>query len=306
LAIRIARASKTPLIAAQLGASIEPASFNLLPSDDPFSSWWSAVLDEASARVVAASTIAAGNTSYSLTASPSTVVEGNQVTFTISRSGDKPAETVYFSTLSDGTATYGEGDYTTTSGSAPANIAVTFSSGTTSRSVTLNIINDGVSDSGEQFRAIVQRDDSDPISTYLVRSSFVTINDATQNTNYSLTASPSTVTEGNQVPSRSAGRARSRRRRSIFQPCRTAPRLMLKVTMRPPPAVRPRTSRSHFRPGPHPGLSRSISATTASAIRASNSEPSYSAAPRILCPPIWIGAHSSPSMMLRCRARHMR
>jgi hypothetical protein len=143
--------------------------------------------------------LAAQNTSYSLMASPTTVVEGNQVTFTITRSGDKPAETVYFSTLSDGTATYGEGDYATTSGGSPANIAVAFSSGTTSRTVTLNILNDGVADSGEQFRAIVQRNASDPVSTYLVRSSYVTINDAAPSTSYSLTASPTTVVEGNQV-----------------------------------------------------------------------------------------------------------
>jgi Ca2+-binding RTX toxin-like protein len=141
----------------------------------------------------------AASTSYSLTPSPTTVIEGNQVTFTITRSGDKPAETVYFSTLSDGTATYGEGDYTTTSGGQPANIAVSFSSGTTSRTVTLNIISDGVSDSGEQFRAIVQRSSSDPVSTYLDRSSYVTINDASASTTYSLTPSVTTITEGNQV-----------------------------------------------------------------------------------------------------------
>ena len=138
-------------------------------------------------------------TSYSLTPSPSTVTEGNQVTFTITRTGDKPAETVYFSTLSDGTATYAEGDYTTTSGGEPANIAVNFGSGETSETVTLNIVNDGASDSGEQFRAIVQRNTSDPVSTYLDRSAFVTINDAAQSTSYSLTPSATTVTEGNQV-----------------------------------------------------------------------------------------------------------
>src|SRR5204863_221272 len=139
-------------------------------------------------------------TSYSLTASPTTVVEGNQVTFTITRSGDKPAETVYFSTLSDGSATYAEGDYATTSGGSPNNIAVSFSSGTTSRTLTLNILNDGIADSGEQFRAIIQRSTSDPVSTYLDRSSFVTINDAaTQGTTYSLTPSSTTVAEGNQL-----------------------------------------------------------------------------------------------------------
>ena len=65
-------------------------------------------------------------TTYSLTPSVTSVTEGNQVTFTITRTGDKPAETIYFSILSDGTATYGEGDFTTTSGGHPDNIAVNF------------------------------------------------------------------------------------------------------------------------------------------------------------------------------------
>jgi len=144
--------------------------------------------------------VVAAQTVYTLTPSTSTVTEGGQLTFTVTRSGDKPAETVYFSTLSDGTATYGEGDYTTTSGGSPANIAVNFSSGETSETVTLNIRNDGVSDSGEQFRSIIQRNSSDSASTYLSRSAYVTINDfAQQGTSYSLTPSSTSVTEGGQV-----------------------------------------------------------------------------------------------------------
>src|SRR5436190_1820539 len=100
-------------------------------------------------------------TSYSLTPSPTTVTEGGQVTFTVTRTGDQPAETVYFSARSDGTATYGHGDFTTTSGGQPLNIPVSFGSGVSSQSVTLNIVNDGVSDSGEQFRTIVQRNSTD-------------------------------------------------------------------------------------------------------------------------------------------------
>src|SRR5207237_952138 len=120
------------------------------------------------------------NTTYSLTPSPTTVTEGNQVTFTVTRSGDKPSETVYFSTLSDGTATYSAGDFTTTSAGQPLNVPVNFGSGVTSQTVTLNIVNDGVSDSGEQFRAIVQRNTTDAVSTCLTPGGFVTINDATQ------------------------------------------------------------------------------------------------------------------------------
>ncbi len=138
-------------------------------------------------------------TTYSLTPSVTSVTEGGQVVFTITRSGDKRVETVYFSALGDGTATYGEGDFTTTSGGQPLNMAVSFGSGVTSQTVTLNIVKDGSSDSGEQFRAIVQRNSSDSPSTFLSRSSFVTINDAVQNTTYSLTPSVTSVTEGGQV-----------------------------------------------------------------------------------------------------------
>jgi hypothetical protein len=139
------------------------------------------------------------NTTYSLTPSPTTATEGGQVTFTITRTGDKPSETVYFSARSDGTATWGEGDFSTTSGTIPLNMAVSFASGATSQTVTLNIINDGASDSGEQFRAIVQRNSSDAASVFLAQSGFVTINDAGQNTTYALTASPTTATESGQV-----------------------------------------------------------------------------------------------------------
>ena len=96
---------------------------------------------------------AAQNTTYSLTPSVTTATEGGQVTFTITRSGDKPSETIYFSARADGTRDLGEGDFSTTVGrSIPLNIAVSFGSGVTSQTVTLNITSDGESDSGEQFR----------------------------------------------------------------------------------------------------------------------------------------------------------
>ena len=54
-------------------------------------------------------------TNYALTPSTTMAVEGNQVAFTITRSGSTPAETIYFSARTDGTATYAGGDFTTTS-----------------------------------------------------------------------------------------------------------------------------------------------------------------------------------------------
>ena len=142
---------------------------------------------------------AAQGTQYSLTPSPTAATEGGQVTFTVTRSGSLPSETVWFSTLAGGTATHAEGDYTTTSGGQPLNIPVVFSAGATSQTVTLNITSDGVSDSGEQFRAIVQRNSSDDASTFLVQSAFVTINDAAQSTHYALAPSATAATEGGQV-----------------------------------------------------------------------------------------------------------
>jgi Ca2+-binding RTX toxin-like protein len=159
-----------------------------LPSRQPVVSHWSDSWDSIGREgfpgggpVFAPSPSPAALTSYSLTV-PNVVIEGDQATFTITRSGDKPAETLYFSALSDGSANWAERDFSTTSGGQPLNIAVSFSSGTTSRTVTLNILDDGVNDSGEQFRVILQRSASDPASVYIVRSAFVTINDAPSTT----------------------------------------------------------------------------------------------------------------------------
>src|SRR5262245_49575548 len=84
-------------------------------------------------------------------------------------------------------------------GASPANIAVHFGSGVTSQTVTMNILSDGVSDSGETFKTIGQRNTSDPVTTFLAQSSNITINDAPQNTSYSISPSVTTATEGNQV-----------------------------------------------------------------------------------------------------------
>ena len=141
---------------------------------------------------------AAQNTSYSISPSTTTATEGNQVTFTVTRSGITPSETIYFSALT-GTASYSAGDYAMSNGASPANIAVNFGSGVTSQTVTMNMLSDGVSDSSETFKTIVQRNTSDPVTTFLAQSSNITINDAAQNTSYSISPSTTTATEGNQV-----------------------------------------------------------------------------------------------------------
>jgi Ca2+-binding RTX toxin-like protein len=141
------------------------------------------------------------NTTYDISPNVTSVTEGNQVTFTITRTGDRPAETVYFSTLSDGTATYGEGDYRLESGGAPADVAVSFGSGVASRTVTLDILSGDGADSPESFRAIVQRSSSDGVSAYLDRSSYVTINEVPQAANQDPTASGTnrTVAAGESI-----------------------------------------------------------------------------------------------------------
>jgi Ca2+-binding RTX toxin-like protein len=144
-------------------------------------------------------TASSSATTYSVTASASSVNEGRQLTFTITRSGDKPAETLYFSTLADGTAKFADGDYTLAGGGEPKNVAVRFSAGKTTETVTLDIRSDGIADAGERFRAILQRDDGDPVGDFIVRTDFVTITEGAQNTTYSLTPSSTTVSEGGQV-----------------------------------------------------------------------------------------------------------
>ena len=139
---------------------------------------------------------AASPTSYSVSPSVTTQTEGNQVTFTISRSGSTPAETVWFSAVAE-TASYTDGDYTMANGAEPLNIAVSFASGATSATVTMAIVNDGKADSGQTFRTIVQRNSTDLVGTFLAQSSSITINDSGQNTTYSLT--PGTVTVNENV-----------------------------------------------------------------------------------------------------------
>ncbi len=153
------------------GGSVDTVGFNVTDKAGAFNS-----------TVRATVTTGAGATSgYSLSPAAGSVTEGDQLTFTITRPPGLAAGRLYFSTLSDGTATYAEGDYSTTSGGRPANMAIDFSAGETTKTLILNITNDHVSDSGEQFRAIIQKDGgNEPITSYLARSSYVTIYDSDQ------------------------------------------------------------------------------------------------------------------------------
>ncbi|RMA42342.1 peptidoglycan DD-metalloendopeptidase family protein [Rhodophyticola porphyridii] len=104
------------------------------------------------------------------------VNEGTRLQFELARADSGTSETLYFSTLS-ATASFDEGDYGLPGGAQPVNIPVTFAAGQSTATVTLDILQDGVVDGGERFRAILQADPNDPVTTYLARSEYLTISE---------------------------------------------------------------------------------------------------------------------------------
>ncbi|MDB5583048.1 MAG: hypothetical protein JWR80_8224, partial [Bradyrhizobium sp.] len=90
------------------------------------------------------------STSYSLTPPSTTVAEGaGTLTFTITRSGGLPAETVYASTLFD-TATSASGDY-----DPLVNKAISFAANQTTQSFTVHVNQDSTVESTEHFRVMI-------------------------------------------------------------------------------------------------------------------------------------------------------
>lgn len=137
-------------------------------------------------------------TEYTLVPSQFSIDEGSSVTLTISRAGDKPEETLFFSTLR-GTASYSDNDYALEGGGLPLNIAVDFASGQIAETITLDILgNDGI-DPGESFRTIVQRNKFDPATTFLAESGDITISEPSTVTTYELDPSYLDVVEGGVV-----------------------------------------------------------------------------------------------------------
>lgn len=145
---------------------------------------WVTIFDSPSGTTLTAANIALVDfsaepaTTYQISPETTSVSEGFQLAFTITRFGDQPEETVFFSTLADGSATFAEGDYRFGGGGSPANVPVSFEVGQTTATVTLDILGNDGDDSPEAFRAILQRNPTDPVTSYLDRSSFVTINEA--------------------------------------------------------------------------------------------------------------------------------
>jgi hypothetical protein len=113
--------------------------------------------------------------------------------FTLSRSSSAGTETVYVST------TQTEGYSNSSDYSSLLNQAFTFNSGELSKTVTINLTNDSVVEPNETFGLIVQAHSTDPITTYLDKSTFTIQNDDA--------AAPSTFTlsPGSSSASESAG-----------------------------------------------------------------------------------------------------
>ncbi|MEA3028826.1 MAG: hypothetical protein QOG13_151 [Sphingomonadales bacterium] len=160
----------------------------LQPVDDVAPSWDADSWFRASATGPAPQAL----TGYSLTPSSTTVTEGNtSITFTITRSGDKPAQTVYASTLFDTARSPGDYD-------GLVNLAVSFSLNQTSKTFTVSINEDSLVESTEHFRVMIGDDTSDGSAQALdISDVYITDDDAPVGTQYSLTPSSTTVTEGN-------------------------------------------------------------------------------------------------------------
>ena len=128
---------------------------------------------------------------YAITPNPKSVSESaGSFAFTITRSGGTPAETIYASTTT--TEGYSNGsDYT-----GIANQSVTFTSGQASKTVTVTINDDSSVETSETFGFIVQRNTSDPVSTYLAKSTFTITDNDVLSTTYAITPNPATVAEG--------------------------------------------------------------------------------------------------------------
>lgn len=109
---------------------------------------------------------------YSMTPATSSINENaGTVTFTITRSGGLPAETVFVSTTTT------EGFANNTDYTGIPNQFVTFAANQTSATVTVTLTNDSVVEPNETFGLIMQRNTSDAVTTFLAKATFTIVND---------------------------------------------------------------------------------------------------------------------------------
>ena len=114
----------------------------------------------------------AAGTSYKLTPqSPAVGEASGTLTFTLTRSGVLPSETVFASTvygLKNGYAdNTGNSDYTGLN-----NLGISFASGESSKTFSINIHEDALAEGNETFGVIIQAAPDPSISNWLARSSF--------------------------------------------------------------------------------------------------------------------------------------
>ncbi len=166
-------------------------------------------------------------TTYAITPNPVSVNEGGTPTFTIARSGGMPAETIYASTTqTEGSSN--SGDY-----KCIQSQGVIFTLGQTHGDGRSDDLNDAVVESNETFGLLVQRNVSDPASTYLAKSTFTIMDNDVLATTYAITPDPVTVNR-TRAPLRSRSRARAACQRRRSMPVRRRPRALPTVAITRP------------------------------------------------------------------------
>jgi hypothetical protein len=129
-------------------------------------------------------------TTYSITPNPASVNENaGHLTFTITRSSSSAAATVYASTVQD-QGYSNSGDYV-----GLVNQTVSFSAGQSTAQVTVTINDLGLTSGSKTFRIEVQRNPTDPLSTYLATDNFTILDNDPVVVTYSITPNPASVNE---------------------------------------------------------------------------------------------------------------
>ncbi|MGA9581401.1 MAG: Calx-beta domain-containing protein [Allosphingosinicella sp.] len=134
-------------------------------------------------------TITDPNTTYSLTPSSTTVSEGSTtITFTVTRTGDRPDETIYASTLLDSASS--PGDY-----QGFIDKAVPFVFGDGSETFVVTLINDTLPEPTEHFRVMIGRAGAQSAQALDISDIFITDDDSTATPTFTI-GDAGTVTEG--------------------------------------------------------------------------------------------------------------
>ena len=130
-------------------------------------------------------------TTYTLSPGSINVNEGaGTATFTVTRAGETPAETIFASTTT-GEGSANSGDFT-----ALADQAIAFAAGELTKTVTVTITNDTAFETNETFGLVVQRNSTDADTTFLAKSLFTIQDNDTPSTTYSMTPATTSVSEG--------------------------------------------------------------------------------------------------------------